>query len=48
MFVVESDATIVVPLLLQALLEMQADPKGADAIVKASRALTKKSLARAK
>jgi deoxyhypusine synthase len=48
MFVVESDATIVVPLMLQALLEMQADPKGADAIVKASRALTKKSLAKAK
>ena len=35
-------------LMLQALLEMQADPKGADAIVKESRALTKKSLAKAK
>jgi deoxyhypusine synthase len=48
MFVIESDATIVVPLMLQALLEMQNDPKGANAIVKASRALTKKSLAKAK
>jgi deoxyhypusine synthase len=48
MFVIESDATIVVPLMLQALLEMQGDPKGANAIVKASRALTKKSLAKAK
>ena len=48
MFVIESDATIVVPLMLQALLEMQGDPKAANAIVKASRALTKKSLAKSK
>jgi deoxyhypusine synthase len=41
MFVIESDATIVVPLMLQALLECKADPKGADAIVKASRSLAK-------
>ena len=37
MFVIESDATIVVPLMLTALLECQQDPKAADAIVKASR-----------
>jgi deoxyhypusine synthase len=46
MFVIESDATIVVPLLLQALLECQQDPKGADALIKASRAISKKSLAK--
>jgi deoxyhypusine synthase len=46
MFVIESDATIVVPLMLQALLECQRDPKGAEAIVRASRALSRKSLAR--
>jgi deoxyhypusine synthase len=33
MFVVESDATIVVPLLLQALLECVEDPKGANALI---------------
>jgi len=48
MFVIESDATIVVPLMLQALLEMQGAPKVADAVLKASRALTKKSLAKSK
>ncbi|MBX3461996.1 MAG: deoxyhypusine synthase family protein [Planctomycetes bacterium] len=46
MFVIESDATVVVPLMLQALLECQRDPARADAIVKASRARTRKSLAR--
>jgi deoxyhypusine synthase len=48
MFVVESDATIVAPLMLQALLECKANPKAADAIIKASRAETKKSLARSR
>ncbi|MBM4106953.1 MAG: deoxyhypusine synthase [Phycisphaerae bacterium] len=38
MFVIESDATIVAPLMLSALLEATADPRGADAIIKASRA----------
>jgi deoxyhypusine synthase len=33
MFVVESDATIVVPLMLSALLECKADPKGANALI---------------
>jgi len=46
MFVVESDATIVAPLMLQALLECKADPRAADAIIKRSRAATKKSRAR--
>lgn len=46
MFVIESDATIVAPLMLEALLECKADPKGADAIIKRSRALTKKARAR--
>ena len=46
MFVVESDATIVAPLMLQALLECKANPKAADAIIKRSRAVTKKSRAR--
>ena len=41
MFVVESDATIVVPLLLQALLECQAEPKAADAIIAKVRAQQK-------
>ncbi len=44
MFVVESDATIVAPLMLCALLECKANPKGADAIIKASRARTKRAL----
>jgi deoxyhypusine synthase len=34
MFVVESDATIVVPLMLTALLECKADPKGANELIK--------------
>lgn len=46
MFVIESDATIVVPLLLSALLEAKADPKAADAIVKQSRKEQAKSRAR--
>ena len=46
MFVIESDATIVVPLLLSALLEAKNDPKAADAIVKASRKEQVKSRAR--
>ncbi|MSR33975.1 MAG: deoxyhypusine synthase [Phycisphaerales bacterium] len=46
MFVIESDATIVVPLMLSALLECKANPKAASAIVNASRSVTKKSLAR--
>jgi len=33
MFVIESDATIVVPLLLRALLECQANPAAADALI---------------
>ena len=44
MFVIESDATIVAPLMLCALLECKANPKGADAIIKASRATTKRAL----
>ena len=48
MFVIESDATIVVPLMLQALLECQQEPKAADALIKASRAHTKKSMAKPK
>jgi deoxyhypusine synthase len=46
MFVIESDATIVAPLMLTALLECTANPKAANAIIAASRAVTKKSLAR--
>jgi deoxyhypusine synthase len=46
MFVIESDATIVVPLMLSALLECKQQPKAADAIVAASRKLQRKSLAR--
>jgi deoxyhypusine synthase len=46
MFVVESDATIVVPVMLQALLECKQDGKAADAIIKASRKVTAKALAR--
>ncbi len=46
MFVVESDATIVVPLMLSALLEASADPKSADAIVAKSRKDQQHSLAR--
>ena len=47
MFVIESDATVVAPLMLRALLECKANPKAAERIIKASRAETKKSLARA-
>ncbi len=46
MFVIESDATIVAPMLLSALLEAKANPKAANAIIKASRATTLKSLAK--
>ncbi len=46
MFVIESDATIVAPLVLQALLECKQDPKAADALIKQSRTATKKSRAR--
>ena len=46
MFVIESDATIVVPLILSALLECKSNAKAANAIIQASRAATKKSLAR--
>jgi deoxyhypusine synthase len=46
MFVIESDATIVAPLMLRALLECTANPKAADRIIAASRASTRKSLAR--
>jgi deoxyhypusine synthase len=35
MFVIESDATIVAPLILRALLECQADPKAANALIAA-------------
>lgn len=34
MFVIESDATIVVPLLLSALLECQRQPQAAEALIK--------------
>ncbi len=46
MFVIESDATIVAPMMLTALLEAEANPKRADAIIKASRAETKRHLAK--
>jgi deoxyhypusine synthase len=46
MYVIESDATIVVPVMLQALLECKQDRKRADAIIKASRKITSKALAR--
>ncbi|MBF0109085.1 MAG: deoxyhypusine synthase family protein [Magnetococcales bacterium] len=36
MFIIESDATIVVPLMLQALLECHGDPKGANALIAAA------------
>jgi deoxyhypusine synthase len=45
MFVIESDATIVAPLMLQALLECKQDPKAADALIKASRKETAKARA---
>jgi deoxyhypusine synthase len=34
MFVVESDATIVAPLMMTALLECKANPKAANALIK--------------
>jgi deoxyhypusine synthase len=46
MFVVESDATIVAPLMLQALLECKANPAAANKVIAASRALTRKSMAK--
>lgn len=46
MFVIESDATIVAPLLLSALLECKAAPKAADALIKATRKELRKSSAR--
>jgi deoxyhypusine synthase len=46
MFVVESDATIVAPLMLSALLEAKANPKAADRIISQSRAESRRSLAR--
>jgi len=46
MFVIESDATIVAPLLLSALLECKADPKAADRIITGARKAQKKALAR--
>ena len=45
MFVIESDATIVAPLMLAALLECCKNPKAAATIIKASRAQTAKSAA---
>jgi deoxyhypusine synthase len=46
MFVIESDATIVAPLLLSALLECKASPQAADALIKATRKELRKSSAR--
>ncbi|MDA0374202.1 MAG: deoxyhypusine synthase family protein [Planctomycetota bacterium] len=46
MFVIESDATIVAPLLLSALLECQSSPDEASKRIAESRAAQKKSLAR--
>ena len=46
MFVIESDATIVAPLLLSALLECKQDPKAADRIIGKARKASKQRLAR--
>ncbi len=46
MFVIESDATIVVPLMLSALLECKQDPKAADALIKQARAALKAARAK--
>ncbi len=46
MFVVESDATIVAPMILTALLEAKANPRAANAIIAKSRAESKRSLAK--
>jgi deoxyhypusine synthase len=46
MFVIESDATIVAPLILEALLECKRSPKAADALIARSRARLRRSRAR--
>ena len=46
MFVIESDATIVAPLLLSALLECKANPKAADRIIAEAKKAQKQRLAR--
>lgn len=46
MFVIESDATIVAPLMLRALLECQAHPEAANALIAAHRTNAQRSLAR--
>jgi deoxyhypusine synthase len=46
MFVIESDATIVAPLLLSALLECKANPEAADRLIKKARESHQKSRAR--
>lgn len=46
MFVIESDATIVAPLVLSALLECQANPAGAAALIASVRKANKKTAAR--
>ncbi len=48
MFVIESDATIVAPLMLSALLECKQDPQGADAVIKQARAALKATRAKAR
>ena len=45
MFVIESDATIVAPLILSALLECQQSQKAANALIKQSRIEQKQSRA---
>jgi deoxyhypusine synthase len=45
MFVIESDATIVAPLMLAALLECKHDPKAAEAVIERSRSAQRKALA---
>jgi deoxyhypusine synthase len=46
MFVIESDATIVAPIVLSALLECTADPDAANAVIAESRAVQARSRAR--
>jgi deoxyhypusine synthase len=46
MFVIESDATIVAPLMLTALLECQRDPRGADARIRSARRSRRRARAR--
>ena len=48
MFVIESDATIVAPLILSALLECKQDPQGADAVIRQARAALKAARAKAR